>query len=312
MSTPHGSHPANGSHPTNGSPPEWPADAAVWGRPPAGGWGGPPPDRTPYREPRYGEPRYSEPRYSEPRYGDAQPYGPPGYGQVGTDPYWYVPPPQRAHADRRPPIGQALNGQPPYGQAPNDQGPYGPLPHDQGLYGHAAAGQALYGQPSGPPHGEQGYAPSTQYAGQPDWAPPVPGQDDGTPATQHWAGRPGSPSSGRGDLERSAPGRSGRSLLLVTAGMAAVVLVVVAVLGFVTPGFFVTRVFDTVAVEAGVERVLTSDYGLQDVSGVTCGDRIEVAEGATFTCRATVGVEQVSVPVRITSDSGAYEVGPPS
>lgn len=89
-------------------------------------------------------------------------------------------------------------------------------------------------------------------------------------------------------------------------------MLVVAVLGFVTPGFFVTRVFDTAAVHAGVERVLTSDYGLQDVSGVTCGERIEVADGETFTCRATVGGEPVSVPVRITSDDGAYEVGRPS
>ncbi len=90
-----------------------------------------------------------------------------------------------------------------------------------------------------------------------------------------------------------------------------VVLAVVAVLGFVTPGFFVTRVFDASAVQGGVQKVLTTDYGISGVTAVTCGEGIEVTSGASFDCQATVDGQSVRVPIRVTSNSGDYEVGRP-
>jgi hypothetical protein len=90
-----------------------------------------------------------------------------------------------------------------------------------------------------------------------------------------------------------------------------VVVAVIAVLGFVAPGFFVTRVFDTAALQDGVQRVLTQDYRLANVAGVRCTEGIRVEQGATFQCDATVDGAPVKVPVTITGSDGAYEVGRP-
>jgi len=94
--------------------------------------------------------------------------------------------------------------------------------------------------------------------------------------------------------------------------LAVLVAAVVLVLGFVTPGFFVTKVFDTAAVQSGVQRVLTENYQVADVSGVVCGPDIKVVQGATFTCEATIAGTKKSVQVRITSNAGDYEVGRPT
>jgi hypothetical protein len=99
---------------------------------------------------------------------------------------------------------------------------------------------------------------------------------------------------------------------LIIGGVAAVVvLAVVAVLGFVSPGFFNTRVLDAAAVQSGVQQVLTQDYDLE-VQSVTCPDGTEVATDATFECTAVIDGEQVAVPIRITSEDGNYEVGRPA
>jgi hypothetical protein len=98
---------------------------------------------------------------------------------------------------------------------------------------------------------------------------------------------------------------------LIAGGAVVLVLAVVAVLGFVTPGFFVTKVFDAAAVQTGVQRILTDDYGLKAAS-VTCPANITVTDGATFTCDATVGGDKVTVPIRVTSADGNYEVGRPN
>lgn len=84
-----------------------------------------------------------------------------------------------------------------------------------------------------------------------------------------------------------------------------------AITAFVAPGFLVTRVFDAAAVEAGVQRILTTDYGVEGEVAVDCPEGIEVTEGATFTCTATVDGNALSVPIRVTSPDGEYEVGRP-
>jgi GNAT superfamily N-acetyltransferase len=81
------------------------------------------------------------------------------------------------------------------------------------------------------------------------------------------------------------------------------------VLGFYRPGFFVTKVFDGNALQTGVTKILTEDYGLANVSGVNCGQNIKVTQGASFTCSANVDGKPVTVPVRVTSSAGDYEVG---
>jgi hypothetical protein len=93
-----------------------------------------------------------------------------------------------------------------------------------------------------------------------------------------------------------------------------VVLVVLAVLvlGFVTPGWFVTRVFDPEAVQTGVTKILTEDYAAGGVADVRCPTDVRVVAGATFTCDATVDGDPVKVPVRVTDGDGGYEVGRPT
>ena len=90
------------------------------------------------------------------------------------------------------------------------------------------------------------------------------------------------------------------------------VAIAVGVLGFYKPGFFVTKVFDTAALQTGVTKILTQDYGLTNVTGVNCGQNIKVTQGATFTCSANVDGKPVNVPVRVTSSAGDYEVGRPT
>lgn len=173
-------------------------------------------------------------------------------------------------------------------------------------------GQQQYG---GPPPGPQ---PTQQWAGGPQqqgWGPP--GQQGwNQQATQQWTGQqPGAQQQWGGPsypaLPEPSPARSGRSKLpLILGGVGVLVVAAILVLGFVWPGFFLTRVFDAAAVQAGVQRVLTDDFDRQ-VTAVTCARDIRVITGSSFTCDATIDGATVKVPIKVTSDAGAYEVGPP-
>ena len=99
--------------------------------------------------------------------------------------------------------------------------------------------------------------------------------------------------------------------LIIGAVAVVVVLAVVGVLGFVSPGFFNSRVLDANAVQDGVQQVLTQDYGLE-VESVTCPEGQQVVPDATFECTAVADGEQVAVPIKITSPEGNYEVGRPA
>jgi hypothetical protein len=91
-----------------------------------------------------------------------------------------------------------------------------------------------------------------------------------------------------------------------------VVVVAILVLGFITPGWFVTRVFDASAVQTGVAKILTDSYAVDGVADVHCPEGVQVTPGATFTCDATIDGDPVKVPVRVTDGKGGYEVGRPT
>lgn len=112
--------------------------------------------------------------------------------------------------------------------------------------------------------------------------------------------------------EPTHPPRRGRQGLVLAMLVALLIAGVVAFLGFVTPGFFLIRVLDATAVQTGVQKVLTNDYGLTGVEQVTCGAGNRVTTGTTFTCQAIVNGQQYTVPVRVTTDAGDYEVGRPT
>lgn len=98
---------------------------------------------------------------------------------------------------------------------------------------------------------------------------------------------------------------------VLSIGGIVLVVAIVAILGFVAPGFFNRTVFDQAAVQDGVNRILTENYG-QNVSAVSCPEDQAVEAGATFTCQATIDGQQRPVQVTVRNDDGEYEVGQPS
>jgi uncharacterized protein DUF4333 len=329
-----------------GQSPDQPSDRPDWGQSPAGGWGGAPhqgeqPDADDERT-RPVTP--ADIAAAEQTRKDGQPA--PGQQAPGQQPPGQQPPGQPA-AGQQPPGQQAApqHGahpgaqQPGWGQPGAQQyGGYGDQQQQWGgynqgggqpgqqpawgaqQYGGQQGGQAGWGQQYGQPGAQQQY-------GQPGWGGQdqqqgwgQPGQQQGQPAwagqaTQQWPGDQqqwGQPGGAYPPLPDKAPRSGGRSKLpLILIAALVVVAAAVGVLGFVTPGFFVTRVFDSAAVQQGVQKVLTDNYGLA-VSSVTCGQNIKVDNGATFQCDATIDGEQKKVPITVTSAGGDYQVGRPA
>lgn len=204
-------------------------------------------------------------------------------------------------------------GYPPYGD-----GLYGGA--GEGLYGYGN-GYAAYADPGGyPAAGQPGDGPRYGWE-EPAYAPDPRGTEayrtgradaagrhasgtDAEPAEPPW-GQP-YPSRPR----RAAPSRTSR-LPWVLAGVAAALAAAVLVLGFVVPGWFVTRVLDSAAVQEGVAVVLTDDYRADGVADVRCPSDVKIVAGAAFSCEATIDGDPVTVPVRIIDDDGGYEVGRP-
>jgi Domain of unknown function (DUF4333) len=260
---------------------------------------------------------------------DAAQYTQPQQAHPGQQASPYAPPGQQPYAGQQGPYGAA---QPGYGQQAFGQ-PYGAQPGQaygqqptqqfgQPQYGqqgqHAQHGQAQYGQPGQPgqqPYGQTAFGQQqagqqAPWAGQQGaWGQPGAGQQPaqqwGGPqdAQQPWAQGYPSPEA-RGGAKSRLP-------LIIGAVAAVVVLAVVGVLGFVSPGFFNTRVLDSAAVQTGVQQVLTQDYDLE-VQSVTCPQGQQVVPDTTFECTAVVDGDQVTVPIRITSTDGNYEVGRPA
>jgi hypothetical protein len=179
-------------------------------------------------------------------------------------------------------------------QEPDDRDPYTGDPYHRDPYDRG--GQGPYG--SEPEYGWQQpeYEPAGSYGsgyGPPEQAPPR-----SRPVT------PRTPSRRATRQQRRPP------WLAVAA--AAVVVVAFLVLGFVAPGWFVTRVFDATAVQNGVAKILTDDYGAEGVADVHCPDRVQVTVGTTFTCDGAIDGDPIKVPVRVTGPDGAYQVGRPT
>ncbi|HLR99664.1 DUF4333 domain-containing protein [Mycolicibacillus parakoreensis] len=118
---------------------------------------------------------------------------------------------------------------------------------------------------------------------------------------------------------RPSARRSRRSWFLLGLAIGLNVQVVAAtvwVLGFRTPGYFVTNRVDITEVDAGVHQVLTdavTGYGATNVKDVVCNDGENPAptKGDRITCELTIHGVPRHVVVRFLDDSGTYEVGRP-
>ncbi|HEY4006261.1 MAG TPA: DUF4333 domain-containing protein [Pseudonocardia sp.] len=117
------------------------------------------------------------------------------------------------------------------------------------------------------------------------------------------------PEGERPDSSQRRP--AGVSPWLFAAAVCALVTVV-AVLGFITPGFFTTKVLDHAAVQNGVRTVLRNDYRMPDVSDVLCPSDQKVRPGTTFDCVARINQHLVKVRVIVQDRDGRYQVGRPS
>lgn len=318
MTTPEG--------PAHGTPPEQPA----WGQQPAGGWGDP--SRTGAAAAGDDErPAGPDPRADQQTWGS--PPQQPGVWGGAPGSAWGAPPASSTRSVEPgrsgPQAGQQQWGQGEWvaGQpAPGQAAPGQPAPGqwDQGQR-ELGQGEPAYGQP-GPVWDGPGGAPA--WAQQPPpgggWGPPgqVAGGWGGQPVPGGWGG-PQAPWPGRQDpqgwdphgyppLPPDGAGRPpSRTPLVVGAGVVALVAVF-ALLAFVAPGFLRSTVFDQVALQAGVQRVLIESYRIPAVGEVVCGDPaqgpIAVRTGAEFTCTALIDGSPVPVQARITSNSGDFEV----
>ncbi|RLK59100.1 DUF4333 domain-containing protein [Actinokineospora cianjurensis] len=216
--------------------------------------------------------------------------------------------------------------------------PYGP---SGGQDPQQQWGQQPYGQPSGTPSGgfpAQGY-PQQQQPGYPGYGQPQqqpqydPNQQQpqyGDPTQQYGYGQqqPGYP-GGYGQPGQQGqqfgqqqyqqypgsppPAKKGGAWIWVLVATVVVIAGAVAVLGFITPGWFNKRVFDVNAVQDGVKSILTDKYSIEGVESVSCPAQQEVKKDNRFTCEVTISGEKKTVNITVrNSTNGEYEVAPPS
>jgi hypothetical protein len=239
------------------------------------------------QQPSSSEPTTAAPQWQPPAY-DPQQQQPPAYDPQQQQYPQY--PQQQQPAYQAPQEYQQPTEYNP--QAYPQQGQYGQQP------GYDQSGQYAYGQQPGQ-YGQQPgqYGQPTQYGQQP--------------------GQYGQP--GQFGQQPGAEEGSKRSLAViggVVGLLAALIIVVVLILGFWKPGFFVTTKLDIDAAQTGVQRILTDEangYGAKNVQNVKCNDgqNPTVKKGGTFDCEVSIDGTKRQVTVTFQDDDGTYEVGRP-
>ncbi|WP_344866248.1 DUF4333 domain-containing protein [Amycolatopsis ultiminotia] len=218
------------------------------------------------------------------------PYGQPQYGQQPGGAYPPSGPQQQPYQPQQ--YGQ----QPQYGGYPQQQAPqqpqWGQQPPPQ---------QQPYGQPYDP--NQQPYDPN-----QPTYGGPPPGGAYPPGGPQ----QPGQYDYGQQPGSAPEPAAKSKKGLFIGIGALVVVVVVVAILGFVAPGFFKTQVFNNTTMQTDVAKLLTGTYKIQGVDGVTCPAEQKVSDGAKFECTATINGKPQQVPITVKGSDGNYEVSPPA
>lgn len=225
-----------------------------------------------------GQPPNNEPAWQQP--------APPENATTAT-PAWQTPAYQpQPYPGYEPPAQSATAAYPAYPQ--------------QGQYGQ---GEQQYGQPTA--YSPMGYqqAPQTQY-GQPD-------------AYGGQAAPYGQQFTPYGAAGTEAGSKKSLGMIVgIVGGLAAVIIAIVAVLGFWKPGFFVTTKLDVNAAQSGVTHILEDEangYGAKNVKEVTCNDGQSptVKKGGTFDCEVSIDGTKRKVTVTFQDDEGTYEVGRP-
>ena len=245
-----------------------------------------------------------------------KPWQPPqGEGQQSSEE-----PTQQASPWQQQPSGEQT-WQAPVGDQPTWHAPaYTPTE-----YGQYQQPPAQYYPPSQPFPQPTGYPQQEQYGGQPGQYPP-PGQY-GQPGQYPQPGQYGQPGQypppgqygpypGPYGQPPAGPKRSRAVVGTVIGVFAAIVVVVVLVLGFWEPGFFVTTKLDVNKAQAGVQQILTDNtngYGAKNVKDVKCnnGQNPTVKKGSSFDCDVSIDGTKRQVTVTFQDNKGTYEVGRP-
>ncbi|MPY77970.1 MAG: DUF4333 domain-containing protein [Actinophytocola sp.] len=253
--------------------------------------------------------------YSDPAAGGQQSSGDPapGYGQSSQpgqeqwaqQPYGHPGQDQWAQQWGQYPAGYPHQGQEQWAQQPYGQPPPGGTYPPQQPGGTYPPGGPQPQHPGGtyPPQPPPGgtYPPSGPQPQQP-WAQPGqpwPQQPYGAPYGHPPGGQPGGFGQYPPGLEPEQQKKS-KAPLWIGIGVLALLIAVVAVLGFIAPGFFFKeKVFDAAAVEQGVEKILT-DEGVEFEQGsASCPTDQPVRQNHTFTCTVTIDGEQKDVPIKV-------------
>lgn len=241
----------------------------------------------------------------------SSPYGPPGPNDpaTGGDPYgnpgpWGQPPQPHYGGSPAPGPGQQS------GAAPAQPYPGGYPPPPPAGYGQPPTGyppQPHY--PQTPPGGgypqRSAYGPPGQQAGRLPAGQPYPG---GYPQQPGYG--PGGQQAPPGFDEKDSAGKH-TSLIWGLVAAAVLVVAVIVVGGFAWPGWWISKVFDSSRVESGVQKILTNNYKLDNVTGVSCPADQEVTPGHTFSCAVTVDGKQRTVKITVKDSEGKYEVSQP-
>jgi hypothetical protein len=258
------------------------------------------PDQTqpwPGQDQPSSDPSHQQPAWQQPTPGQDQPSSDPSHQQ----PAWQQPTPGQDQPAWQQPPAYSPQQYPPYQQP----------------------GQQAYAPPQQyPPTEQYGQQPSQDYAQQ---AYPQYGQQPGQQPGQYgqppgqYGQQPGQYGQYPQYGSTETPEGSKRSLALVggiIGLLAALVVAVVAVLGFWKPGFFVTTKLDVNAAQSGVQQILTDEsngYGAKNVKDVKCNDGQSptVKKGETFNCEVSIDGTKRQVTVTFQDNNGTYEVGRP-
>jgi hypothetical protein len=233
------------------------------------------------------------------------PYGPSG----GNDPQ-----PQWGQ-QQQPYGGGGYPGTPSGGFPAQQPNPYGQPDQSQ----QPNPSQQQWGQqPQQQPYTQQypaGYDPNNPQSN--PYGQPAQAGQFGQPGQFGQQGQPGQFGQQPGQFGQPGYGQQPppkKSSAMIWVGVAVAVLLIAAVgiLGFVTPGWFMTKVFDQTAVQNGVVGVLKDDYKIKDVESATCPADQAVKPNTTFECTAKVGGEDKKVKITVKTDDGEYEVGQPA
>ncbi|MEV7548049.1 DUF4333 domain-containing protein [Amycolatopsis sp. NPDC089917] len=251
-----------------------PQQQPQWGQQPGYGQqpGGAQPPSGPQQQPQWGQQPQQDPSQTQ----QQQP-------QWGQQPAPYDPSQQQGYPQQQPGYdpSQTQQQQPQWGQQPQ----YGQQP------GYPQSGpQQQPGYPQSGPQQQPQYGQPQQQPGQYDY-----GQSQ-FPGTQ-------------GEAQDKPKSKKG---LFIGIGALVVIIAAIGVLGFVTPGWFNTQVFNNTQMQTDVQKLLTETYGIKEISAVACPSGQEVKDGVKFTCTATIEGKPQEVPITVKGDTGNYEVSPPA